>query len=179
MKALQHEGEIAWFADLLRREGARSYLEIGSKFGGSLDRVARALPVGSRIVSVDLPGDKSGSRAALSEVVSGLSKDGYQARLIWGDSTYPGVVNMVKRLAPFDAVFIDANHTAPYVEKDWENYGPLARIVAFHDVAGTIRKEGRLAIEVKEVWDRIKTGYRYEECILDAPHNGIGVLWRE
>jgi hypothetical protein len=44
------------FAPLLVREGVTSYLEVGSKFGGSLWRAANALPKGSRIVSVDLPG---------------------------------------------------------------------------------------------------------------------------
>jgi hypothetical protein len=50
---------------LLQREGVRSYLEIGSKFGGSLWRVANSLPPGSRIVSVDLPnGTKAWGKAA-------------------------------------------------------------------------------------------------------------------
>lgn len=178
MRLLQREEEFAWFVALLQREGVRSYLEIGSKFGASLDRIARSMPKGSRVVSVDLPGEGHASRASLSDVIAALRKDGYDARIIWGDSTYHGVINRVKELAPFDAVFIDANHTAPYVEKDWANYGPLARIVAFHDIAGVKRKECKPPIEVKPIWDRIKVGYRHEECCLDGPHNGIGVLWR-
>lgn len=178
MKALQHEGEIAWFADLLRREGIRSYLEIGSKFGASFDRIVRSMPKGSRAVSVDLPKDKIASRQSLSDVVARLRGDGYDARVIWGDSTYPGVINRVKELAPFDAVFIDANHLLPYVKADWENYGPLGRIVAFHDIAYVPKPHKPKPIEVRPLWDAIKTGYRHEECKLDGPHNGIGVLWR-
>lgn len=179
MRLLQREEEFAWFVALLQREGVRSYLEIGSKFGASLDRIARSMPKGSRVVSVDLPGEGHASRASLSDVVSKLRKDGYDARIIWGDSTYRGVIDRVKALAPFDAVFIDANHTLPYVTKDWENYGPLGRIVAFHDVAAVHSKPGGYRIEAKTLWDQIKGGYRHEECCLDTPHNGIGVLWRD
>lgn len=176
MRLLQREEEFAWFVALLQREGIRSYLEIGSKFGASFDRIVRSMPKGSRAVSVDLPG-KAESRQSLSAVVAKLREAGYDARIIWGDSTYRGVIDRVKELAPFDAVFIDANHQASYVESDWSNYGPMARIVAFHDIAAVKYKPGA-TIEVKPLWDRIKVDYRHQECILDAPHNGIGVLWK-
>lgn len=179
MKLLQREEEFAWFVGLLQSEGVRSYLEIGSKFGASLDRIARSMPKGSKVVSVDLPGEGEGSRVCLSDVIAKLRKDGYEARIIWGDSTYPGVINRVKELAPFDCVFIDANHTLPYVTKDWENYGPLGRIVAFHDISYRPKPNMQpKPIEVHKLWNEIKTGYRHEECCLDGPFNGIGVLWR-
>jgi predicted O-methyltransferase YrrM len=64
MNMLQVEAEIDGLADILVGEGVTSYLEIGSKFGGSLLRVAERLPAGSRIVSVDMPnGTKPGRRA--------------------------------------------------------------------------------------------------------------------
>lgn len=180
MKVLQHERELAWFVDLLTKERIRSFLEIGSKYGATLDRIARSMPKGSRIVSVDLPAkEKLASRASLSDVVAKLRKDGYDARIIWGDSTYSGIIHQVNNLAPFDAIFIDANHAEPYVRMDWANYGSLGRIIAFHDVAGVKRKPGKAPIEVKIVWDEIKTGYRHEECCLDGDSNGIGVLWRD
>ena len=40
--ALQNADEIAQFIDLLKRENVKSYLEIGSKHGGSLWRVGWA-----------------------------------------------------------------------------------------------------------------------------------------
>lgn len=179
MKLLQREEEFAWFVALLQREGVRSYLEIGSKYGASLDRIARSMPKGSRVVSVDLPGE-AGSKASLKQVVTKLSSDGYDVHLVWGDSTSERTVAMVKQHGPFDAVFIDANHRLEYVTKDWENYGPMGRIVAFHDIAYR-PKPGRppKPIEVAPLWNAIKVGYRHEECCLDGPHNGIGVLWRD
>ncbi|WP_029581954.1 class I SAM-dependent methyltransferase [Bradyrhizobium sp. URHD0069] len=178
MKKLQREEEIAWFVNLLSRENVRSYLEIGSKFGGSLERVAMALRAGSRIVSVDMPGGTGASRPHLEACVERLKGHGYDAHLILGDSTAPEIIAQAAALGPFDAVFIDANHLLPYVTKDWENYGPLGRIVAFHDIAYVPKPGNPKEIEVPQFWNSIKGGYRFEECKLDGPHNGIGVLWR-
>lgn len=180
---LQNTIEIAAFIEILKREGVSRYLEIGSKHGGSLWRIANALPGGSRIVSVDLPhGDGSfkESQGPLEECVAALKAKGHDAHLILGDSTDAGVVEQVKALAPFDACFIDANHTLPYVTKDWENYGPMCRIVAFHDIGWKARPEPskKMPIEVPQLWSAIKGGYRHDEINLDPRDNGIGVLWR-
>lgn len=181
---LQVEEEIDGLADIIRSEGCRSLLEIGSKFGGSLDRLARAMPVGSTVVSVDLPGGTrlwEQSRKSLMQTVDGLIKDGYNARIIWGDSTDPNVIERVKALGPFDAVFIDANHTMPFLEKDWANYGPMGRIVAFHDIAWHRAPEWvGTRIDAPQFWDRIKQDYAHREFKLcpTGKNNGIGVLWR-
>lgn len=181
---LQVPEEIDGLANLLAREGVRSFLEIGSKFGESLKRVAEALPVGSRIVSIDLP---QGTRAwaqsepALKGVVAGLKAKGYDAHIIWGDSTHRVVIDQAAKLGPYDAIFIDANHTMPFLEKDWANYGRMGRIVAFHDINWHRAPEWvGVRIDAPEFWDRIKAGHRHEEFRLcpTGKNNGIGVLWR-
>lgn len=181
----QVDAEIDGFADILVREGVTSYLEIGSKFGGSLMRVASRLPVESRIVSVDLPGGTRAwkeSEAELKAAIARLRLKGYDAHVIWGDSTAPAVVEQVRALGPFDAIFIDANHTAPFLKKDWENYGPLGRIVAFHDINWHRAPEWvGTRIDAPEFWETIKTSHRHEELKLcpTGKNNGIGVLWRD
>lgn len=181
---LQVEAEIDGFAQILKREGVRSYLEIGSKFGESLARVAKTLPVGSRVVSVDLPkGTKAWpeSERALKGNIAKLQADGYDAHLIWGDSTHRAVIDQVAALGPYDAIFIDANHTLPFLENDWANYGRMGRIVAFHDINWHRAPEWvGVRIDVPEFWDRIKADYRHEEFRLcpTGKNNGIGVLWR-
>jgi len=183
-KQLQEPAEITRLAKVLAAAGVRSYLEIGSKYGGSLWTVAQALPAGSRIVAVDLPNgtrEWSASTGSLQSCVEDLERHGYNAHLIWGDSTAPGVIAQVSALGPFDAVFIDANHTRPYVENDWAHYGGMARIVAFHDIAWARAPTWvGTRIDVPELWDAIKSGYRHEEIRLcpTGKNNGIGVLWR-
>ena len=183
---LQNELELNEFISVLMAEKVRSYLEIGSKFGGSLWRVSKSLPKGSRIVSVDLPhGDKSfkESQPPLEECVRALRVKGYDAHLILGDSTAPDVIEKVRALGPFDGVFIDANHTLPYVKKDWENYGPMGRIVALHDI-GFFRAGGlpphKKPIEVPIFWQELKSEGKYRTLDIrrDKQDNGIGVVWR-
>jgi predicted O-methyltransferase YrrM len=183
---LQDEQEISAFADIIRRDKVRSFLEIGSKFGGALRIVAAGMPAGSKIVAVDLPrGTRAWpeSEAALNATIADLQAAGHDAQVIWGDSTNATVIEQVRRLGPYDAIFIDANHTLPFVSKDWENYGPMGRIVAFHDIAWRRMPEWKegTRIDVPLLWDRIKGGFRHEEIKYcpTGKNNGIGVLWRD
>lgn len=184
MTMLQVDAEIDGLADIFANEGVKSVLEVGSKFGGSLARIASRLPEGSRIVSVDLPkGTKAWtqSEAELTALIAKLRMQGHDTHLIWGDSTSPAIIEQVRALGPFDAVFIDANHTLPYVEKDWANYGPMARIIAFHDIGWRRGPDWEgCRIDVPEFWERVKQDYRHQELKLcpTGKNNGIGVLWR-
>ena len=186
---LQEFRELDAFANLLLKENVKSYLEVGCKFGGSLWRIGNRLPRGSRIVAADLPqGDTSfkDTKPHLIECVEALKKNGYDAHLILGDSTDPQVVEQVYALGPFDAVFIDANHTKPYVRKDFENYGKITKLIAFHDI-NFFRPGGlpphKKPIEVREVWDEIRKDKRHVVIITKGNNkdggrdNGIGVLW--
>ena len=186
---LQDRAELNAFINLLQQESVRSYLEIGAKFGGSLWPIANALPKGSRVVVVDLPhGDTSfkDTEPHLRECVEQIKKRGYDAHLIIGDSTDPQIIEQVYSLGPFDAVFIDANHTVPYVKKDFANYSKITKLIALHDI-NFFRPGGlpphKKPIEVPEVWKELKQNHRHIEIIKGVPNsagcrdNGIGVIW--
>jgi hypothetical protein len=179
---LQDWSEFREFLKLIGENNVRSYLEVGSKHGGSLWRIANTLPRGSRVVSVDLPhGDGSfkESQKNLEECIEELGRRGYEAHLFLGDSTKQVVIDQVRALAPFDLCLIDANHTEPYVRKDWQNYGPMARMVAFHDVGHTKPiGGGKMPIQVPKVWNEIKLNYRYHEIKKCKDSNGLGILWQ-
>lgn len=183
--ALQDATELSLFVDLVRAQNVRSYLEVGAKFGGTFGSVGCVLPAGSRMVAVDLPhGTRAwnNSKLALGMTVDGLKLRGHDARAIWGDSTDASIIEQVRALGPFDLILIDANHTLPYVTKDWENYGPMGRMIAFHDIAWR-RLPGfdGVPIHVPEFWNSIKQGFVYREikCCPSGKNNGIGVLWRD
>ncbi|MET4197279.1 putative O-methyltransferase YrrM [Bradyrhizobium sp. LA8.1] len=182
---LQDPGEIAAYCDVLRSEKLGSYLEIGSKFGGSLWPAANALPKGSRIVSVDMPnGTKAwkDSQPALLECIKELKAAGYDASVIWGDSGSEDVIAQVAALGPFDAVLIDADHRMPGVTRDWSVYGAMSRkLVAFHDIAWRRAPDWHgTRIDVPEFWNSVKGEYRHQEIKLcpTGKNNGIGVLWK-
>jgi len=184
-QAVQDEQEISAFCDLVAREGVRSYLEIGTKWGGTFHRVMCSLPKGSKGVSIDLPGgtkDWKATEASLQLVHADLQKRGYETHAIWGNSTDPAVIERARALGPYSACLLDGDHRLPGVTADWNNYGPMARMVAFHDIAWTRAPEWNkgLRIDVKEFWESIRGDYRHEEfCFCPTgKDNGIGVLWR-
>lgn len=173
--ALQTQPELDRFIAILRNEKIRSYCEIGSKFGGSLWLISNSLPKGARIVSVDIA-----PRVELERCINELADRGYDAHLIVGDSQAAATIAEVAKLAPFDCLMIDGDHRMPVPRIDWENYGHMARIVAFHDIAYKHRS-GRPEeqIEVPQQWQAVKSQFRHEEIIgNDMDYHGIGVLWR-
>lgn len=179
----QHPEELATFVKLLRRENVRSYLEIGSKWGNSLWNVGQALEVPSLLVCVDMPRgtkDWSETQASLQMCASYLQQMGHRVVLLWGNSQDEAVVKQVKLFGRFDAVLIDADHRLPGVTRDWENYGPLARLVCFHDISAKVpMPPGKTPIDVPLLWGQLKKAHKHIEIRRD-PHkaNGIGVLWR-
>lgn len=179
----QVESEFERLLDVLKRENVTRFLEIGSRFGGSLWRIANVLPLGSTVVSCDsgkgMGGNKEGARASLKACVQRLSESGYAAHLVVGHSQRPDIVAAVRDLGPFDAVFIDGDHQLEGVTRDWENYGRTARIVAFHDIAWRMPEDhtDSKAVEVPQLWNSLKERYRHEEFIDPTGNMGIGVLW--
>lgn len=182
--AMQEEAEIAAFCDLVSREGVASYLEVGAKFGGSLWRVAQAMPAGARIVSIDLPGGTRAwkdSEPSLKACHAALAAQGYETHAIWGNSTASAVIAEAKALGPFDLILLDGDHRLPGVTADWETYGPLARMVAFHDIAWHRAADWPgVRIDVPQLWNNLRRRFRHQEFCFDptAKNNGIGVLWR-
>src|SRR5262245_48984888 len=94
---LQDRDEFEQFCELMKRENVRSYLEIGSFSGGSIELAAAVLPAGSRIVSIDKPW-KSTKEYRLRQVLAKLERDGYDTHLIVGDSTDPRVITLGRKL---------------------------------------------------------------------------------
>lgn len=160
------------FAELLKiATGCRSCLEIGSLYGGSAERLAQAMPAGSRMVCVDLGYEalkpEWKTLPALLHRLSSLRER--DVTLVLGSSQDAKVHEAVTALAPFDLVFIDGGHNYDAVSSDWQMYGPLGRIVAFHDLASSA--------EVARLFGELRPQYRHT-AFIDGNNAGIGVIWR-
>jgi hypothetical protein len=173
--------ELAGLIRLLRAEGVEHYLEIGARTGDSFEAIMRGLPIGSRGLAVDWPDGPWGmdSRLILRDTVQRLTRDGYRCEVIFGASQSARVIGEVTRQGPYDAVFIDADHRYEAVAADWETYGPLGRLVAFHDIAGVgiVDQRTGFAVEVPRLWHDLKARYRHQEIVAPDSQLGIGVVY--
>jgi len=170
----QNPHEIAWLLERIR--GVRSVLEIGSCFGRSLEHFASVMVPGAIIRSIDLghsdewlPGIDT--TIALKRVITKLKVGGFDADVIIADSKSAEAISWAKASAPYDLIFIDADHSYEGVLEDWRTYSSMGHLVAFHDIAH--RDHG-----VRRLWSEIKAqGNRTEECI-DSPM-GIGIVYMD
>lgn len=126
---VQDKEELFTLIALLHGRGVRSYLELGASEGVSLFCIGMCLPVGSTIHVVDL--GEAHSEPHLKRNIKLLCQAGqkvfYQkATTVNAHGYYVGL--------ELDALLIDAGHGYQQVKEDWELYGTLAKLVAFHDI---------------------------------------------
>lgn len=177
----QRIDELKAFIALLRRHQVRRYLEIGARDGDTFHAVMTALPVGSTGVAVDMPGGAWGrydSRLNLERAMDDLRSSGYRVSSIFGDSHTDATLALVVGRGPYDAVLIDADHGYEGVARDWALYGPLAPLVAFHDIdgAGIVQRTTGQLVEVPKLWEAIKSSHKHLEIIGRERGMGIGVV---
>jgi hypothetical protein len=156
-------------------DGCRSALEIGSRYGESIKRIAGRMQPGSRVVSVDLPytggvGGLPNAAPILEKAIAEIAQSGYDAHLFMGNSRDPQIIEAVHALGPFDFCFIDGDHTYEGVKADWDNYGRYARVVAFHDIVNNVG--------CFRLWNEIKPHFRTWEYT-SSVWLGIGVLFNQ
>ena len=180
----QDESELRGFISLLQERGVTRYLEVGSRHGDSTHEIAINLPPGSTIVAVDLPGGLWGterSRPYLERVIADLCARGYKASCIFGDSQTDATKRLIIGRGPYDAILLDGDHTLKGVTRDWQLYGDMAPIVAFHDITGTgqAEKVHGSPVEVPILWDAIvRSGENVREFVTPGSHMGIGAVVR-
>lgn len=175
----QFRDEIQAFAAILLRENVRSFLEVGSRYGDTFHFIGSRLSAGSRIVAVDLPGAVQARHAdsgrKLQSAADDLRAKGQDAHVIIGDSHAADIRRQVEALGPFDAVFIDGDHSRDGVIADWRDYGSMGRIVAFHDVA---RLEVKYLQGVVALFRSLCAKHPAQMISIENGCRGIGVIWR-
>lgn len=178
----QREYEIVELIKLIKSLNCNSILEIGSRYGDSLYRIAKeSFEQNSKLRVIELPNGPWGndkSQPILETCIEQL-KLKYDAKVLFGDSTDQKSIEWSQENGPFDVVFIDGDHRYEGVKKDFYNYKDLAKkLIVFHD----IDKEGQLinkdsSVGVGELWNEIKDQYNTIEIVCPVQRGmGIGVI---
>jgi hypothetical protein len=133
----QDEVEFPWL--LHRIKHARSLLEIGSCYGCALLAFAVVMGQGAKLRSIDLGENDNPAAPCKGDVLNAridrLCYRGYDADVLFADSNSMEAISWAHRQGPYDVVFIDGDHSYEGVANDWHHYGPLGKLVAFHDIA--------------------------------------------
>lgn len=172
----QDKGELKQMLALVK--GKTSLLEIGSNFGGTFYRMAEVMAPKSLMVSVDWPVDHTPKVLEPVETLKmncrRIGEMGHHVELFIGDSHANSTIQMVEEFAPFEFVFIDGDHSYEGVKADWENYGPMGKMVGFHDIAGPV--EGCV-----KFWNELKASgeFKTDEFINPQAGMGIGIVYKE
>lgn len=180
----QRDKEFNELLLLVEENKCTSYLEVGARHGDSFYDIVTQMPKGSKACAIDLPGDAWGmadSQEALVECIKELCTMGYDANVIFCDSTSEGAIQFAEENGPFDLVFLDGDHRYEGIKKDYQNYKDLAsKMIAFHDIGEVAyNPKHDMSVEVKTLWDEIKNDSKtYYEFI--EPNDkflmGIGVM---
>jgi predicted O-methyltransferase YrrM len=167
--AYQKPEELARFLALLDQLQPKTYLEIGTHWGGTTWAIQQVLPE-MRIICID-----NDILDLTFSFIRHLREIGVTAECIKGNSTNPRTLQAVRGLtSSVDFLFIDGGHTSKTVKSDWHLYHPLVRkggAVAFHDIVYH-PEHG-----VHELWEVLKLRRTATEIITKPlDWGGIGVL---
>ena len=163
-RPFEHQYPAEMIRMLERIAGMESILEIGSASGHTLVLLALSSIKGSKVCTID-----AGLHwEALSVVVEKLKAAGFDANKFKGDSKSPEAISFAEEHGPFDFVFIDGDHSYEGAKADWENYGRMAKIVGFHDIAHPHH-------DVSKLWAEIKATHNTQEIVHSTM--GIGLVY--
>ncbi len=76
----------------------------------------------------------------------------------------------------FDLVFIDGDHTGPWIAKDYENLGKFARFCMFHDIQETLWPDA-IAHWAEMKGLPKKVAVEFLDCYPDRATHGIGIIY--
>ena len=171
----QHHKEFSDLLALYRSRSPKRVLEVGTYHGGTLYHWLQNAAKGATIVSLD-----TYTAADNRHLYEEWTRDDVKLHVIQGDSRTPKAIHKVAKHAPFNWIFIDADHEYESVKADWENYGKMASsssVVCFHDILDN--KSAHPEIDVQRLWRKIQEEYKTEEIINDtnAVWGGIGIAF--
>ena len=157
----------------MKRGPFKHFLEIG--FGnGSTNTILNKFFKFEKIVVID----NFSANTSNDSLVANLRNK--NLIILSGDSTSELCIKNAEKEGPYDLVFIDGNHTNPFIQQDFTNYGSLTKkngYVALHDIVSNEWPD------VSKSWNKIKKNknFNYKEfvCRDYKIHFGIGLILKK
>jgi predicted O-methyltransferase YrrM len=182
LSPVQIRSEIRDLLALVQRLRPKVVLEIGTARGGTLFLLTRVAAPDATFVSVDLS-SRTDRRFAGRDVrrrrplFRSFALDRQRIHFLVGDSHAVRTFKHVERKLggrKVDLLFIDGDHTAEGVRRDFELYGKLVRpggVIALHDIVdGPAEDVGG----VPDFWRTIRTP-EAQEFVADYGQGGYGI----
>lgn len=163
----QRSPEFDELLDLYRERKPKTVLEVGTHHGGTLYHWLRNAEPGTLVVAVDSYAVGVDNRNLYPE----WTPEGVTLRVVEGSTFDPQTKEEVlKYSATYEWVFIDAGHHYYEVCNDWQEFGSLGKVVAFHDI---------LWSDVALLWRELAKRYETREFVSDPTTDwyGIGVAF--
>lgn len=184
--AQQKWTELRDLLEYLAPKNLKNILEIGVYKGGTVFAWVNIAARDAHITAVDLPGGPHGGGFTEEEAknIKTLAIADQKIEVLALDSQKDSTVKRLQKNAPFDMIFIDADHSYGGAKKDYTNYLPMVEpggVMIFHDIV-EMDQEDYPDSEVAGLWKEVKTKHKTREFVdLDFPsdHNpwgGIGVI---
>lgn len=159
----QTPDQIAGALVYLSRFKIKSFCEIGVMYGGNFlfcSEYLRRFNPDIQCLGIDPTGYLE---AEIKEIID------RELHLNFKAVTSDGIAGMV-----FDFAFLDADHSTPWIIKDWENVGRHAKICGFHDL------QDALWPDVAAFWETLDNPKKEKVEFLDDPSgcrvHGIGII---
>ena len=156
----------------------KTFVEIGSRHGGSFYLLSQFCEKNAKVISIDLPESHWGARDSqktLYKVDNMLKTEGFDSHIILGDSHKEETKEKLLEILDgnkIDLLFLDGDHRYEGVKLDWEMYSPLVEnYVGFHDI--DFVKTDKNNCDVRTLWQSLKKEYKYKEFITTY---GTGIL---